>query len=124
MAKKQSSSGNIGVIVLFIVLFIAVFGSVLLYRTASTGRFVDATVAKQYVFNEPKIRDTRLLYCPDGLAPFMKNANLEAHINAGRYCIPSPYANTYPYLKEYYCCAPVFKERYIDELPRDPSAHS
>ncbi len=124
MVKKQPTAMSIGVIVLFIVLFIAVFGAVLLYRTANTGQYVNPNVAKEYIFKKPAIRDTRLLYCPDGLAPYMKNANLEAHMNAGRYCIPSPYVNEYPYLKEYYCCASVFKERYIDELPRDPTAYA
>lgn len=118
--KKEQTAKNIGLIVLFIVLFIAVFGAVLLYRTATTGNFVDPFQPKKYMFGDVRIRDTRLLYCPSGLYPEMGGKSLEAKINSGRKCIPSPYVTEYPYLKEYYCCEPVFKDRYIDELPRHP----
>jgi hypothetical protein len=120
MNKKEQNAKNIGLIVLFIVLFIAAFGVMLLYRTATTGNYVDPFNAKEYIFEKPRIRDTRLLYCPDGLYPEMMNKGLEAAMNAGRKCTPSPYVAEYPYLKEYYCCEPVFKQRYIDELPRHP----
>lgn len=120
MAKKDETAKKIGVIVLFIVLFIAIFGAILLYRTATTGNFVDPYNAKEYIFEKPRIRDTRHLYCPDGLYPDMVGRGLDAAMTAGRKCTPSPYVEDYPHLKEYYCCESVFKERYIDELPRHP----
>lgn len=120
MAKKQQSDKNIGVIVLLIVLVIAIFGAVMLYRMSATGRFVDPFNPKQYIDEAPEIEDTRLLYCPEGLYPETVGRGLEAQMNSGRKCVPSPYADQFPYLKQYYCCAPVFKERYIDELPRHP----
>lgn len=120
MTKSTKKDKNLGLIVLLIVLIIAIFGFVLLYRTSTTGNFVDANIAKQYIFEKPTIRDTRLLYCPDGLYPEMIGKGLETSMNAGRKCIPSPYTAEYPHLVEYYCCEPVFKERYIDELPRHP----
>jgi len=123
LAKKKVNTAKIGLVVLLIVVFIAVFGVVILYRSVSTGNYVYPYASKLYVFDDVRIRDERLLYCPEGLYPEMIGKELEAQMNAGRYCVPCPYADEYPYLKEYYCCAPVFKERYIDELPRDPTAH-
>jgi len=123
LAKQKVSVRNIGFVVLLIVVFMAVFGLIILYRSVATGNYVDPYNPKVYVENDVKIRDERLLYCPEGLYPEMIGKGLEAQMNAGRYCVPSPYADDFPYLKEYYCCAPVFKERYVDELPRDPTAH-
>lgn len=120
MAKNEPSARNVGLITVFVVLVIAIFGSFFMYRTATTGNFVDPFNPKQYIFEPPQIKDSRLLYCPEGLYPEMIGKGLEAQINSGRKCIPSPYSDEYPYLKEYYCCAPVFSERYIEGLPRHP----
>jgi hypothetical protein len=105
---------------ILVVLLIAIFSFIILYRTSTTGDFVNPYDAKQYIFVKPTIRDTRLLYCPDGLFPEMVGKNLEAIMNSGRKCIPSPYTAEYPYLDEYYCCEPVFSDRYVEELPRHP----
>ncbi|MBD3361557.1 hypothetical protein GF358_02065 [Candidatus Woesearchaeota archaeon] len=120
MARKKAKDRTIGLVVLLIVIFIAVFGFVLLYRTTTTGRYVNPHVPKQYVFGDVEIRDERLLYCPEGLYPEMKSKSLAAQINSGRKCVPSPYTEEFPYLDDYYCCAPVFNDRYIEELPRHP----
>jgi len=114
------NDSRMGFVVLLIVIIFAVFSFVVLFRSSATGNFVDATVPKKYIFNEPEIRDSRLLYCPPGLVPYQMNANLEAHMSAGRKCIPSPYVDEFPHLKEYYCCGDVFAQRYIDELPSHP----
>jgi hypothetical protein len=120
LAKTQ----KIGLIVLLVVIVFSIVSVVILFRSSSTGRYVDATSAKIYIFNEPRIRDTRHLYCPKGtFFTTMTGMSLEAQMNAGRKCTPSPYVAEFPHLTEYYCCGPVFKERYIDELPRDPTTH-
>ncbi len=118
----KKNEARIGFVVLLIVIVFAVFAFVVLYRSSYTGDFVDATVAKQYVFNDVTIRDSRLLYCPKGLVPYEMNANLEAHMNAGRNCVPSPYVNEFPRLTTYYCCSDVFTERYIENRPRNPTS--
>lgn len=113
---------RIGFVVLLIILVFAAFSLVVLYRSSSTGRFVDSAVPKKYIYKTPEVRDTRLLYCPEGLFPEMGGVHLEAQMMAGRNCVPSPYVTEYPRLTTYYCCSPVFTERYIEGRPRDPTS--
>lgn len=116
------NEARIGFVVLLILIVFAVFAVVVLYRSTSTGDFVDPTIPKKYIFNDVEVKDSRLLYCPEGLFPEMGGVHLEAQMNAGRNCVPSPYVDEYPHLKEYYCCSPVFTERYIEGRPRNPTS--
>lgn len=118
----MKNESRIGFVVLMIVLFFAVFAFIVLYRSTATGDFVNPAVPKQYIFRDTEVKDSRLLYCPKGLVPYEMNANLEAHMNAGRKCVPSPYVEEFPRLTTYYCCQDVFEERYIENLPRHPTS--
>ena len=116
------NEARIGFVVLLIIIVFAVFSVVVLYRSSYTGGFVEPSVPKKYIYVTPEVRDSRLLYCPEGLFPEMGGVHLEAQMNAGRNCIPSPYVNEYPRLTTYYCCSPVFTERYIENRPRNPTS--